>query len=101
MSSEQVLTTIFVVVTGAIIVYLIGYHSGRLYGYRQGLDKGAKSSGQVHHLKGMTDGYVMALQHTPAQRNEYMNNVLIKTGVMTHAEIEAERQRRFRMQMEG
>lgn len=101
MSSEQLLTTLLAVVIGAIVVYVMGYYSGRLIGYRQGLDKGNKLSGRVHHLKGMTDGYVMALQHTPAQRNEYMNNVLIKTGAMTPAEIEAERQRRFRMQMEG
>ncbi|HYD94440.1 MAG TPA: hypothetical protein VEC01_03875 [Noviherbaspirillum sp.] len=101
MSSEQVLMTILAVLVGAALVYWIGYHSGRLYGYRQGIDKGKKLSGQVQHLKGMTDGYVMALQHTPAQRNEYMNNVLIKTGVMTPAEIEAQRQRRFRVQTEG
>ena len=101
MSFEQVLMTLFVVVIGAVAIYGIGYFSGRLHGYRDGLTNGEKSSGQVQHLKGMTDGYVMALQHTPAQRNEYMNNVLLKIGAVTPAEIEAERQRRFRVQMEG
>jgi hypothetical protein len=43
----------------------------------------------------------MALQHTPAQRNEYMNNVLLKIDAMTPAQIEQQRQQRFRIQMEG
>jgi len=101
MRIEHVLLTLFVVVIGAIAVYGAGHIGGRLYGYRQGLAKGEKLAGQAQHLKGMTDGYVMALQHTPAQRNEYMNNVLLKIGAVTPAEIEAERQRRFRVQMEG
>lgn len=101
MSNEHLLLTVLVIVVGAIIIYGLGYFSGRLHGYRQGLDKGEKLSGQVQHLKGMSDGYVMALQHTPAQRNEYMNNVLLKIGAMTPAEIETERQRRFRAQVEA
>jgi hypothetical protein len=101
MSSDQLLATVFVIIISAILVYIAGYYSGRLYGYRQGLDKGEKQSGKVQHLKGMTDGYVMALQHTPAQRNEYMNNVLLKIGATTPATIEAERQRRFQMHMES
>lgn len=101
MDTAQAFTIALVIVVGALLVYGLGYYSGRLFGYRQGLGKGKLLSGQVQHLKGMTDGYVMALQHTPAQRNEYMNNVLVRTGAMTPAEIEAERQRRFRMQMEA
>ncbi|MFC7516006.1 hypothetical protein ACFQUU_13405 [Herbaspirillum sp. GCM10030257] len=101
MSSDQLLTTVFVIIISAILVYVAGYYSGRLQGYRQGLDKGETQSGKVQHLKGMTDGYVMALQHTPAQRNEYMNNVLLKIGASTPEAIEAERRRRFQMQMES
>ena len=101
MNNVQLLCAIAAIVLGAILMYGIGYVSGRLYGYRQGLVKGEKLSGQVQHLKGMTDGYVMALQHTPGQRNEYMNNVLLKIGALTPAEIEAERQRRFRVRAEG
>jgi hypothetical protein len=96
MDNTQLLAIILAIV---IVVYAVGYFSGRLLGYRQGLDQGKKSLGQVEHLKGMTDGYVMALQHTPSQRNEYMNNVLVKIGAMTPSDIEAQRQLRFRMQM--
>jgi hypothetical protein len=101
MDNAQIFTIVLVIAVGALLVYGLGYVSGRLFGYRQGLDKGKTLSTQVQHLKGMTDGYVMALQHTPAQRNEYMNNVLLRTGAMTPAEIEADRQRRFRIQMEA
>lgn len=101
MSSEQMLITILTVLIGAIVVYIIGYQAGRMHGYQNGLAKGTKLSSPVEHLKGMSDGYVMALQHTPAQRNEYMNNVLLKSGAMTQGEIEAERRRRFHMQLEG
>lgn len=99
MDTAQAFTIALAILAGALVVYGLGYFSGQLFGYRNGLDKGKLLAGQVQHLKGMTDGYVMALQHTPAQRNEYMNNVLVRTGAMTPAEIEAERQRRFRMQM--
>lgn len=101
MDTAQTFTVVAAILIGAILIYALAYYSGRLHGYREGLDKGKTLSGQVQHLKGMTDGYVMALQHTPAQRNEYMNNVLVRTGAMTSGEIEAERQRRFRMQMEA
>lgn len=101
MSYDQLLTTVFVIIISAILVYLAGYYSGRLHGYRQGLGKGETQSGKVQHLKGMTDGYVMALQHTPAQRNEYINNVLLKIGAATPDAIDAERRRRFQMHMES
>lgn len=101
MNSNQLLATVFVIIISAILVYFAGYYSGRMHGYRQGFDKQEKQSGKVHHLKGMTDGYVMALQHTPAQRNEYINNVLLKIGAVTPDAIEAERRLRFRMQMEA
>lgn len=101
MSNASILATVFVILIGALAIYALGYFGGRQYGYRQGLAKGEKLSGQVQHLKGVTDGYVMALQHTPDQRNEYMNNVLLKIGAMTPAEIEVRRQRRFRAQMGG
>lgn len=101
MSSEQIAMTILAVVISAIVVYIIGYQTGRMHGYQSGFAKGARQSSPVEHLKGMSDGYVMALQHTPAQRNEYMNNVLLRSGAMTKAEIEAERRRRFHMQLEG
>ena len=100
MDTAQIFTTAIVIVIGAIVLYGLGYASGRLIGYRQGLEQGKLLSGRVQHLKGMTDGYVMALQHTPAQRNEYMNNVLLQTGAMTPAQIETERRLRFQMQME-
>lgn len=101
MDTAQIFSIALAIVAGAILVYGMGYYSGKLFGYRQGLNKGTRLSGQVQHLKGMTDGYVMALQHTPEQRNEYMNNVLLQTGAMTSAGIEAERQRRFRIRMEA
>lgn len=101
MDTAQAFTVVVAVVIGAIFIYALAYYSGRLHGYREGLDKGKTLSGRVQHLQGMSDGYVMALQHTPAQRNEYMNNVLVRTGAMSSADIEAERQRRFRMQMEA
>ena len=101
MDNANILAVVLGIVIGAMAVYGFGYFSGRQYGFRQGLAKGEKLSGRVQHLKGMTDGYVMALQHTPAQRNEYMNNVLLKIGAMTPADIEAERQRRFRVQVEA
>jgi hypothetical protein len=100
-TSMNTLQILMIVVIFMLVAYGVGYFSGRLHGYHQGLDKGDKSSGKVHHLKGMTDGYVMALQHTPAQRNEYMNNVLLKIDAMTPAQIEQQRQQRFRIQMEG
>lgn len=101
MSPDHLLALLLIVAVCVIAVFCAGYFSGRMNGYQRGFDKAKKLSGQVQHLQGMSDGYVMALQHTPAQRNEYMNNVLVKTGVLTPADIEAERQRRFRMQMEG
>lgn len=99
MGNADIMAAVFVVFIGAIAIYALGYFGGRQYGYRQGLANGEKLSGQVQHLRGVTDGYVLALQHTPAQRNEYMNNVLLKIGAITPAEIEARRQRRFRAQM--
>jgi hypothetical protein len=100
-TSMSTLQILMIVVIFTLVAYGVGYLSGRLHGYHQGLDKGNASSGKVNHLKGMTDGYVMALQHTPAQRNEYMNNVLLKINAMTPAQIEQQRQQRFRIQIEG
>lgn len=100
MGNEELLAVALGIVIGAIIFYVIGYQSGRLHGYSNGLERGTKLASPVQHLKGMSDGYVMALQHTAAQRNEYMNNVLLRSGAMTAAEIEAERRRRFHMQLE-
>lgn len=100
MGNEDLLAVLLGIAFGAIVFYLIGYHTGRLHGYNNGLERGTSLSSPVQHLKGMSDGYLMALQHTPAQRNEYMNNVLLRSGAMTAAEIEADRRRRFHMQLE-
>ena len=94
MNTEQLIVTLLGLAVIGILVYWIGYQSGRMHGYIHGLERGTKLSSQVQHLKGMSDGYVMALQHTPGQRKEFMNNVLLRTGAITHADIEADRKRR-------
>lgn len=101
MPTDQLFATLFGIVVGAAAIYWIAYLTGRLRGYRCGLETGTTLASRVQHMKGMNDGYALALQHTAAQRAEYMNNVLLKTGVMSRADIEAERQRRFRLQLEG
>jgi hypothetical protein len=98
MSNVDILASILAVLLAGAIVYWIAYQFGRLHGYHLGLQNGAKATSQVQHLRGMTDGYVMAMQHTPAQRAEYMNNVLLKIGAVTPAEVEADRQRRLELQ---
>lgn len=101
MSNEQLLATFLAIAIGAIVVYWIAYQTGRLHGYHRGLEKGTKLASHAQHQKGMTDGYVMALLHTPGQRTEYRNNVLLKTGAITPGDIEADRRRRFQLKMEG
>jgi len=101
MDTAQAFTVALVILVGAILVFGMGYFGGRLLGYRLGLEKGKTLSGRVEHLKGMSDGYVMSLHHTPAQRDEYMNNVLLRTGAITAQQLQDERQRRFRMRMEA
>ncbi len=98
MSNELVFAILLAVAIGGAAIYWIAYQFGRLHGYHLGLEHGAKSTSQVQHLKGMTDGYVMSLQHTPEQRNEYMNNVLVRVGAITPADVEADRQRRLQLQ---
>lgn len=100
MGNETVLATLLAAVIASLIIGWIAYQLGRLHGYHYGLQKAEKSTSQVQHLRGMTDGYVMAIQHTPEQRNEYMNNVLLRVGAVTHAEIEADRRRRLQLQTE-
>ncbi|WP_151633651.1 hypothetical protein [Noviherbaspirillum aerium] len=100
MSNDIVLALLFVIGVGGGLLYWLAFQSGRMIGYRHGLEKGTKLNGQTQHLKGMNDGYVMALQHTPGQRHEFMNNVLIKTGAMSREELEAERRLRFRLKTE-
>ncbi|WP_194722246.1 hypothetical protein [Noviherbaspirillum malthae] len=100
MSNDIVLALLFVIGGGGALLYWAAYQSGRMIGYRHGLEKGTKLGTQAQHLKGVNDGYVMALQHTPGQRHEFMNNVLLKTGAMSKEEIEAERRLRFKLQME-
>lgn len=100
MSNDIVLALLFVILGGGALVYWLAYQSGRMVGYRHGLEKGTRLGTQSQHLKGMNDGYVMALQHTPGQRHEFMNNVLLKTGAMTREDIEAERRLRFKLQMD-
>ncbi len=98
MSNEYILTTLLVIAIVAVVMYGIAYQTGRMHGYSAGLDQGTQLSSRVEHLKGMSDGYVLALQHTSIQRTEYLNNVLLRTGAVTAADIEAERQRRFQLQ---
>lgn len=98
MSSEHILAAILGIAIVGGVIYWIAYQTGRLHGYHSGLEKGAKLTSQVQHLRGMTDGYVMAMQHTPGQRAEYMNNVLLKVGAITPADIEADRRRRLQLQ---
>jgi hypothetical protein len=98
MSNEYIWAAFLGVVIGAIVICWSAYQAGRLHGYRHGLEKGAQLTSQVQHLKGMSDGYVMAIQHTPGQRAEYMNNVLLKAGAITPADIEADRRRRLHLQ---
>lgn len=100
MTNETIFALFIGVLIGGAAICWMAYQVGRLHGYYYGLKKGEKSTSQVQHLKGMSDGYVMALQHTPEQRNEYMNNVLLRVGAITPAEIEADRQRRLRLQTE-
>jgi hypothetical protein len=101
MSIDQFLLVFLGVVIGGAAICWMAYQFGRLHGYHYGLQKGEQSTSQVQHLRGMTDGYVMALQHTPEQRNEYMNNVLLRTGAITPAEVEADRRRRLLLQAEA
>lgn len=98
MRNEQVFFAFLGVVMGGALIYWIAYQFGRLHGYRHGLEKGAQSTSQVQHIRGMTDGYVMAIQHTPEQRSEYLNNVLVKMGAITPADVEADRRRRLQLQ---
>lgn len=100
MSNEHLIAILLAVAIGGAILYWIAYQFGRMHGYHHGLEKGAKGTAQVQHLKGMTDGYVMAIQHTPEQRAEYMNNVLVRTGAITPADVEADRRRRLQLQQQ-
>ena len=101
MSSTQLVIALLAVGLGAIVIYWIAYQTGRLHGYENGMKKGLRLNAQVEHLKGMSDGYVMAMQHTPGQRSEFMHNVLLRTGAITEVDIEADRQRRLRLQIEN
>jgi hypothetical protein len=100
--SNDYLSALFLgAVLGGAIAYWIAYRIGRLHGYHFGLEKGAESAAKVQHLRGMTDGYVMSIQHTPEQRAEYMNNVLLKVGAITPADVEADRRRRLELEALG
>jgi hypothetical protein len=101
MSNEYVLTALLFAILGGALVYWVAYQFGRMHGYHLGLEHGAKNTTQVQHIKGMTDGYMMAIQHTPEQRAEYMNNVLVRVGALTPADVEADRQRRLQLQAQG
>jgi hypothetical protein len=94
MSNEQILVVLLGVAICGAVIYWVAYQFGRLHGYNLGLENGAQSTSKVQHIKGMTDGYVMAIQHTPEQRAEYMNNVLVRVGAITPADVEADRRRR-------
>ncbi|GIZ50232.1 hypothetical protein [Noviherbaspirillum aridicola] len=84
---------VLVFIASAFAAWLV-FQAGRLNGFRAGLEEGAGRSRKAQHLRGMADGYAMALQHTPAQRDEYMRNVLLKLGTITEADMEADRARR-------
>ena len=98
MSNRYALVAVLAVVIGGAVIYWIAYQFGCLHGYRHGLEKGAQNTSQVQHFRGMNDGYVMAIQHTSEQRTEYMNNVLLKTGAITPADVEGDRRRRLQLQ---
>lgn len=101
MSNQLVFAILLAAAIGGTIIYWIAYQFGRLHGYHQGLEQGAKSTSQVQLLRGMTDGYVMSIQHTPEQRAEYMNNVLVRAGAITPADVEADRRRRLQLQQQA
>lgn len=69
------------------------YQAGRLRGYRYGLEKGTQLVSNVQRLKGVKEGYAMAVRHTSGQRDEYMRNVLLKSGMVTADDVEAQRAR--------
>jgi hypothetical protein len=100
MHPEDIFAAVAVITIGSIFISWVVFQAGRLNGYRSGVEDGAKRALQAQHLRGMTDGYVMALQHTPGQRAEYMNNVLLRMGAISEADIEADRQRRMARQAE-
>lgn len=98
MHYQDILALVFVIVfAGALFAWII-FQAGRLNGFRSGVEEGAKRASKTQHLRGMTDGYVMALQHTPGQRDEYMRNVLLKIGAVTEADVSKERERRLARQ---
>lgn len=94
MHYQDIFAAVVVIVIGCACLAWIVFQAGRLNGYRCGVEDGARRAVKAQHLRGMTDGYVMALQHTPGQRAEYMNNVLLKIGALSEADIEADRRRR-------
>jgi hypothetical protein len=101
MSYDNVGIILLALAIGTALICWLAFRAGRLHGYRAGLEKGTTLSSRLHHMQGLNDGYVMALQHTPGQRNEYMNNVLLRTGALSQQDIDTERRLRFRLQMEG
>lgn len=94
MHYQDIFAAVVVIVAGCALMAWLVFQAGRLNGYRSGLEDGAGRSRKAQHMRGMADGYAMALQHTPAQRDEYMRNVLLKLGAITEVDIEADQQRR-------
>ena len=94
MHYQDIFAAVVVIVAGCAFMAWLVFQAGRLSGYRAGIEHGAGRASKTQHLRGMADGYAMALQHTPALRDEYLRNVLLKTGAVSEADIEADRRRR-------
>lgn len=91
---QDIFAAIAVIVIGAALMAWLVFQAGRLNGYRAGMEDGSNRKAKSQHLRAMADGYVMALQHTAAQRDEYLRNVLLRIGAVTEADIQADRRRR-------
>ncbi|HEY8606088.1 MAG TPA: hypothetical protein VIM12_03100 [Noviherbaspirillum sp.] len=81
---------VFITLASAVIAWIV-FQAGRLNGYQNGVEEGLKRNAKMQHLRGMTDGYTMALRHTPGQRNEYVTNVLLKSAATSQSDTEAGR----------
>ena len=93
MDNGNIPMALFGLFFAGMVLCWFAYQAGRVRGYHHGLEKGTQLVSKVQHLKGVKEGYAMAVRHTPGQRNEYMSNVLLKSGMVTAADIEAERGR--------
>ena len=94
MHYQDIFAAVVVIAIGIVFMGWLAFQAGRLNGYRAGVEEARGRTLKSQHLRGMRDGYVMALQHTAQQRDEYLRNVLLQVGAVTEADIEADRRRR-------